>query len=41
MLDEMQKNLLKEIAGFERIPEGAFSIRDNDDREINASLSGG
>ena len=29
MLDEMQKNLLKEIAGFEKIPEGAFSIRNN------------
>ncbi len=28
-LDEMQKNLLKEIAGFEKIPEGAFNIRNN------------
>lgn len=26
-LDDMHKNLLKEIAGFEEVPEGAFNIR--------------
>ena len=28
-LDGIQKNLLKEIAGLEKVPEGAYNIRAN------------
>ena len=38
-LDGIQKNMLKEIAGYEQIPEGAFNLRSNGELAVRQTTA--